>query len=166
MVILIRNGRVYAVYPDTTDIIPSDGYESIIVAPDNLNLSKLYRDAGFDPDTTVGLLGLPNPLEIENFFPVEELNIIRKRTASFNRILRENNGIIWNDSRHKIDTKTCQSLAIAVISIENGIITPPLVWRDADGNFATLSLTQLQELTGVVMRATEENFKQEEIEST
>lgn len=165
MVILIKNGKVYATYPDTTSVIPSED-ESIVVVPGGINLGKLYQKSGFDINNTVGFLGLPNPLEIENFFPVEELNIVRKRTASFNRVLRENNGIIWNDSRHKIDTKTCQSLVIAILSIQSGTITPPLAWRDADGNFATLGLTELQELAGVVMHATEENFKQEEIEST
>lgn len=167
MVILIRNNKIHAIYSDTTDISPLEN-ESIVVVPDTLNLSKLYQEAGLDTDSTVGFLGLPNPLEINdviNFIPAEELNIIKKKTASFNRVLRENNGVFWNNSRHKIDTKTCQSLAIAIISIEKGIITPPLAWRDADGNFAELSLNQLQELTAVVMRATEDNFKQEKLES-
>lgn len=167
MVILIRNNKIHAIYSDTTDISPLEN-ESIVVVPDNFNLGKLYQEAGLDTDSTVGFLGLPNPLEINdviNFIPAEELNIIKKKTASFNRVLRENNGVVWNNSRHKIDTKTCQSLAIAIISIEKGIITQPLAWRDADGNFAELSLNQLQELTAVVMRATEDNFKQEELES-
>jgi len=166
MIIVIRNNKIHASYAETIDITPSEG-ESFIIIPDKINAFNLlerFQDAGFDAGVT-GFLGLPNPLTLPNFFSVEELTIIGKKTATLNRVIREEIGIIWRENRFKIDTKTCQSLAIAITSILNGTLTLPLSWRDADGNFVSLNLEQLKELVGIIMRATEANFQQEEFES-
>ncbi len=163
MIIIIKNDRIHASYAETIDITLSEG-ESFIIIPDKINLTSRFQEAGFNPWVT-GFLGLPNPLTLQNFFSVEELTIIRKKTATKNRVIREEIGITWGGNKFKIDTKTCQSLAIAITSIMNGALTPPLSWRDADGNFVSLSLEQLKELVGVIMRATEANFQQEELES-
>ena len=163
MIIVIRSNKIHASYAETIDITPSEG-ESFIIIPDKINLTSRFQEAGFNPWVT-GFLGLPNPLTLPNFFSVEELTIIGKKTATLNRVIREEIGITWGGNKFKIDTKTCQSLAIAITSIMNGTLTPPLSWRDADGNFVSLSTEQLKELVGIIMRATEANFQQEELES-
>lgn len=164
MIIVIKNDRIHAIYAETIDIKPSED-ESFLIVPDKINLVSLFQKAGFDPGIIGGGLGLPNPLTLPNFFSAEELTAIRKKTAQKQRVIREEVGITWEGNRFKIDTKTCQSLAIAISSIINGTLTPPLSWRDANGDFISLNLEQLRELARTIMRATEANFQQEKLES-
>lgn len=162
MVIVLKNNKYYADYPDSTLITPTND-EQVIIIPNKININLAYQSAGFD--TKNGLIGLPNPLSIEGFFSSEELRDVRRANATFSRQQKEVLGVIWNGHRFETNTKTCQSIAIAINSIMAGMLAQPLNWRDADGNFISLSLEQLKEIAVMVMSVTEQQFNQEKIDS-